>query len=119
MVSDNICLRCGGIETYRHLIWECNEARRIWRVYNEYMDSIGHSEVKVEVYEEVFKVENISAVSTVKMKIIQEMIQIIRPISWNDERMKDIVMTLKSTELYNAGIVRKLDKVRLKWSMMK
>jgi zinc-binding in reverse transcriptase len=119
MVMDNICSRCGGVETYSHLIWECTEARRIWRVYNEYMDSIGQSGVKVEIYEDVFKIENIGAISTIKMKIVQEMIQIERPTGWTVERIKDTANALKNTELYNASIVKKLDKVRIKWSMIR
>ena len=32
------CERCGEVETYRHLFWECRESRRVWRSFNEYID---------------------------------------------------------------------------------
>jgi translation initiation factor 2 beta subunit (eIF-2beta)/eIF-5 len=33
-VYNNKCKRCGDVETYKHLMWECKEARQIWIVFN-------------------------------------------------------------------------------------
>ena len=30
MSRDDACTRCGEIETYRHLFWECKESQRVW-----------------------------------------------------------------------------------------
>jgi hypothetical protein len=32
MVSNNKCKRCEEVETYKHLIWECGEAKKIWQL---------------------------------------------------------------------------------------
>jgi hypothetical protein len=29
MVSNNKCKRCGEVENYKHLLWECRDAKRI------------------------------------------------------------------------------------------
>ena len=30
---DSDCARCGEVESYRHLFWECPESGRVWRAY--------------------------------------------------------------------------------------
>jgi hypothetical protein len=47
------------------------------------MDSIGQYDIKVENYEEVFRVERVGVISIVKMKTVQELIQLERPTGWN------------------------------------
>ena len=101
MVNDNKCKRCGEVETYRHLLWECREARKIWKLYDEYMVAINQSTEKVQCYEEVFRVGEVGVMSKVKMKVIQEMIQIERPANWSKENIIKIVKELKNIELYN------------------
>jgi hypothetical protein len=36
MVDNNKCKRCGEVETYKHLLWECREAKNIWQLFNEF-----------------------------------------------------------------------------------
>ena len=118
MVNDNKCSRCGEVETYRHLLWECHEVRKVWQSYNDYMDYIGQYDIKVENYEEVFRVERVGVISTVKMKTVQQLIQIERPTGWNMERTRSMACDLKNIELYNASIVNNLHKVRTKWNLI-
>ena len=33
MSRDSDCARCGEVESYRHLFWECPESGRVWRAY--------------------------------------------------------------------------------------
>ena len=54
MSGSDHCERCGMSETYRHLLWECGESRRIWRSFNEYVMSIG-SPHRVNVYDDILK----------------------------------------------------------------
>ena len=68
------CERCGEVETYKHLFWECRESRRVWRSFNEYIDH------KVTRYEEVFTIDNNWIISMVKVRVKQAMKQIERPI---------------------------------------
>ena len=55
------------------------------------------------------------ALGKVKMKIIQEMIQIERPVEWSIENIKKAAKDLKIVELYNSAITGKLQKTRIKW----
>ena len=43
MSRDDECERCGEVETYRHLFWECRESRSVWRSYNEYVEELNQS----------------------------------------------------------------------------
>ena len=53
MSRSDECERCGEVETYKHLFWECLEPRRVWRAFNKYLGSIGHQN-RVNGYEDVF-----------------------------------------------------------------
>jgi ribosomal protein L32 len=53
MVNDNKCKRCGEVENFKHLMWDCGEARKIWMAFNEYATRINHQEEKVLEYEDV------------------------------------------------------------------
>jgi hypothetical protein len=72
MVNNNKCKRCGDVETYKHLMWECKEARQIWKVFNEYLTKTTHHEESVLKYENVFKIGNIEILSKLKMSVIQK-----------------------------------------------
>ena len=102
MVNDSKCIRCGCIETYRHLLWECRESRRIWKAYNEFLGMIEHPKEVVEKYDDVFMIGNIGMLSKIKMKVIQGMIQIERPTNWTIEHIKKIANEIKNMELYNS-----------------
>ena len=102
MVNCNKCKRCGNIETYRHLLWECRESRRIWKAYNEFLGMIEHPKEVVEKYDDVFMIGNIGMLSKIKMKVIQGMIQIERPTNWTIEHIKKIANEIKNMELYNS-----------------
>ena len=65
MSLNDQCERCGAVETYRHLFWECVEFRRVWRAFNQYMDNIGSSH-KVNDYENVFDIDRSGAISMIK-----------------------------------------------------
>jgi hypothetical protein len=41
MVNNNNCKRCDEVEDFKHLIWECREAKRIWKVFNEFFSKTG------------------------------------------------------------------------------
>ena len=30
MSRSDECERCGEVETYKHLFWECSESRKVW-----------------------------------------------------------------------------------------
>jgi hypothetical protein len=34
MVNSDKCSRCGDVESYRHLLWDCLETKRVWQAFN-------------------------------------------------------------------------------------
>ena len=115
MVTSDRCLRCNQKETYQHMLWSCVEAKKVWKSYNDYLEKINCTHEKIENYEDIYKAHNISALSIIKLKIIQEMIQIIRPTGWTTEKTEKIAMEMKNLELYNSKINRNMEKTRRKW----
>ena len=56
MVDSDKCKRCGEVETYKRLIWECGEAKRIWQHFNAFVTSANQKEERVLDYENVFRI---------------------------------------------------------------
>ena len=54
MSKGDKCQRCGEKETYKQLIWECVEARRIWKGCNDYTCKIGYSQPEIKKFDEIF-----------------------------------------------------------------
>jgi hypothetical protein len=101
---------------YISLLWECNKSRRIWSLYNEVLDNCNLGECKIEKYEDIYCTENsYKALSTIKMKIIQEFIQIERPKNWTILRMHKLIINLRDLELYNGVNNNSINKTNKKW----
>ena len=107
MVTNNRCKRCGEVETYKHLLWECREAKNIWQLFNEFVTNINQMNEKVQEYDNVFRIGNVENVSKIKLKIIQGMIQIERPKCWTIEKINEIANENRCIELYNAKLLNK------------
>ena len=88
-----------------HLFWGCRESRGVWRSFNEYMNVIGH-EHRVTRYEDVFTIDDNRIISMIKVRVIQAMIQVVRPTAWGVGRVRGLAMELKCIEIYNATINR-------------
>ena len=58
----------------------------------------------VNEYQDIYNIDVCAHVCKVKMKIVQEMIQIERPRGWNLEQINLISMDIKKIELYNSKI---------------
>ena len=89
------------------MLWECREARNIWQLFNEFVTNINQNTEKVQDYDNVFRIGNIGKISKVKMKIVQGMIQIERPICWTIEKINDIANGIRCMELYNTKLFKK------------
>ena len=101
MINNNICERCQQIETTRHLLWECVESRNIWELFNIWIANNNPISTVMNEYQDIFRIDDCAHVCKVKMKIIQEMIQIERPQGWNIEKINLISKDIKQIELYN------------------
>jgi hypothetical protein len=75
-------------------------------------------EKKVLDYENIYKIGRISALSKIKLKVIQSMIQIDRPANWTKDNILKLANELKWVEIYNAKIVDKLEKTKTKWDII-
>jgi len=102
MVNDSDCERCGLEETTKHLLWDCRDTRMMWESYNNILSEGGLSQFSVENYNDVYKFNCTGAVSTVKLKLINELIQINRPRYMNLDKVKNIIRNLYNTEKYIA-----------------
>ena len=119
MSRDDECERCGEVETYRHLFWECRESRRVWRSYNEYAVELNQRQTVVESCEDIFKIGTNGVMKILKIRGVQAMIQIERPVGWSNERVKKLTWGIKIIELYNSAAKLKVDVVKKKWEFVK
>jgi ribosomal protein L32 len=117
MISTDKCPRCGEVETTEHLLWKCVHVQNIWNLFNQVMNHIHNSQESVLLYENVFKTCDTAAICLVKMRIIQSLIQIERPVNWNRGNIVDIIKNLMNTEKYNACISRTIIKFETKWNI--
>ena len=114
MTSDNKCQRCNAIENSKHMLWECHESKKIWTLLNNILqESNLESEILTE-YSDIYKITNNCAMTHIKMKIIQEMIQIHRPTGWTKKTVIDAINTIINMEKYiakkNNTIIRWMKK---------
>jgi len=117
MTKDDECPRCNMTETTKHLLWECIHVKIIWRLFNDLMNCTENGQECVNNYENVFQTCELPAISIVKAKIIQALIQIERPINWNREKLLDTIKDLINVERYNAVVSRTIHKFNLKWNI--
>jgi hypothetical protein len=115
MTVTDECPRCGMTETSKHLLWECAHVKNIWSLFNNLMTQIENDQECVNNYQEVFQTCDFPAISIVKVKIIQALIQIERPMNWNNEKLLDTIKDLISVEHYNAIKSRTINKFKFKW----
>jgi predicted nucleic-acid-binding protein len=99
------------METARHLLFDCSHARNIWDNYNEIV-----IEDKVITYEDLIQVNDSQAAIMIKMKLIQELIQIERPKNWNKERIIGVIENLIEIERYNAIKNKNIHKFKKIWN---
>ena len=79
MTVTDKCPRCNMTESLRHLLWECKHVKHIWSLFNDLMNQVEKGLECVNNYEDVFRTCEMPAISIVKAKIIQALIQIERP----------------------------------------
>ena len=78
------------------------------------MREIGHGH-RVNNYQDVFNIDNNRIISMIKVRVIQAMIQVIRPMAWGVGRIRTLAIELKCIELYNETIKGKKEATRKNW----
>jgi hypothetical protein len=119
MTTSDKCPRCNNIETSEHLLWECNHAKNIWNLYNEFMTKLGRMDSLIKEYKQIFRAGEIMGITIIKIKIIQEMIQIKRPTNWNMEKLETVVKQIVDMERHNFKIKHNLHQFNIKWNFLK
>jgi exonuclease III len=116
MTDSDACPRCGNTENLRHLIWECAHSINIWKLYNEIInEACPNSKDSVETYESIFDSTEMPCINIIKLKVIQELIQIDRPKNWNKSKLIQVIKELISMEKYNAIKLKLVTKFYSKW----
>jgi hypothetical protein len=101
MIDNNTCERCHQMESSRHLLWDCVESRSIWELFNAWTRTNDSMSKIINEYHDIYAMDDCAHVCKVKMRIIQEMIQIERPMGWNLTQIESISMDIRKIELYN------------------
>jgi hypothetical protein len=81
------------------------------------MNSVGGGQECVNKFDDVFQTCEMPAISIVKAKIIQALIQIERAINWNREKLLEIIKDMINVEKYNAVVSRTINKLKVKWNL--
>ena len=120
MTETDACPRCGITEKLEHLVWGCTHSRAIWEIYNEIMREVfGQNQDCVNSYEDVYEASERPCINIIRLKIIQEMIQIERPTNWNKNKVKEIIINLVNIEKYNSIKFKTETKFHKKWNNFK
>ena len=104
MVNNNKCDRCEGIETTKHLLWECLDSKKIWDLFNVWIVNQSLTPLQISKYKDIFWVDDNARVCKVKIKIMHEMVQIIRLTMWNIKMIKYISIDIAEIESYGRKI---------------
>ena len=75
--------------------------QKLWKAYNDVLKEISLDKMNLILYEDLFKTETIPLLMTIKLRMIQELIQITRPTNWNTSRTLNIIFQLRNMEMQN------------------
>jgi hypothetical protein len=117
MSNTSKCPRCDETETTKHLLWECRESQNIWGKYNEILMEQGIEYAQIRTYEDIYTTDKLGSLSIIKMKIVQEFIQIVRPVNWTKERVKQLIVNLINIEMFNSPKNSNSNNTNMKWNI--
>jgi hypothetical protein len=115
MTESPNCPRCNNLETTKHLLWECNDSKKIWDLYNEVLEKSNLQNGKINVYEDIYYTDDTKVLATIKMKIVQELIQIDRPKGWTIALIEKLIVNLRNMEIFNGDGKRNLEQIKTDW----
>jgi hypothetical protein len=118
MTPSDKCPRCNQIKTTKHLLWECEHSEKIWNLHNKYLNSLGITNSNVTEYKQIYNVAINSGLTLIKIRIIQELIQIKRPKDWDTNNIKLIVDELVGIERHNYNNKYQSSNFEQKWNFL-
>ena len=118
MIDTDKCQKCGEVETTKHLLWECPQVRNIWSIFNNLMVGLKKQVDTVNSYDEVYSIGSTAGTNLIKIKLIQELIQIERPKYWDIDNMRKIIVNLTDIEKYNSVKAYNKALYAVKWGFL-
>jgi hypothetical protein len=115
MTDSAECERCGAEESTKHLLWDCPSSQFAWKNYNIILEDRNLGLDKIVSYEKVFDFGGTACATLIKLKIINEFIQIERPKHMSNSKILSVINQLIITEKYIAIKNQKLDKFKERW----
>jgi hypothetical protein len=115
MTDSAECERCGEQETTKHLLWECSFSQLAWKNFNTLLEEKKLELDKIVLYEKIFDFGGTACSILIKLKIINEFIQIERPKQLSKSKISTLINQLIITEKYIAIKNQKLGKFKERW----
>jgi hypothetical protein len=115
MTDSAECERCGAEETTKHLLWECSFSQLAWKNFNTILKEKNLEVDKIVSYEKIFDFGGTACSTLIKLKIINEFIQIERPKQLSKSKIYTLINQLLITEKYIAIKNQKLSKFKERW----
>jgi hypothetical protein len=115
MTDSAECERCGEQETTKHLLWECSFSQLAWKNFNTLLEEKKLELDKIVSYEKIFDFGGTACSILIKLKIINEFIQIERPKQLSKSKISTLINQLIITEKYIAIKNQKLGKFKERW----
>jgi hypothetical protein len=86
----------------------------MWKLYNSFMIKLGRNDSTITTYKQIFNAGENIGITIIKIKLIQEMIQIRRPTNWDKDRLDLLINEIVNIELYNHKMKHKLKEFNIK-----
>jgi hypothetical protein len=115
MTDSAECERCGAEETAKHLLWECSFSQLAWKNVNTILEEKNLGLDKIVSYEKIFDFGGTACATLIKLRIINEFIQIERPKHLAKSKICTLINQLIITEKYIAIKNQKFDKFKERW----
>ncbi len=115
MTDSAECERCGAEETIKHLLWECSFSQLAWKNFNTLLEEKNLGFDKIVSYEKIFDFGGTACATLIKLRIINEFIQIERPKHLTKSKISILIIQLIITEKYIAIKNQKLGKFKERW----
>jgi hypothetical protein len=94
------CPRCGDIENNQHLLYECRFSREMWANFNKVIKQHYNSSYAINRYEDIYNFDNGHIENVLKLKLINELIQIERPKHLTENKIINLANDFKNIEKY-------------------
>jgi hypothetical protein len=115
MTDSDECERYGAEETTKHLLWDCPSSQLAWKNLNYILEENNLGLDKIVSYEKIFDFGGTVCAILIKLKLINEFIQIERPRHLSKSKIYTMVNQLINTEKYIATKNQKLEKFKERW----